>query len=161
MSSSDALQTLLGVRQAAEDAARQAVAAALRRRTAAQEAQQRLEAELAAARKHLRARRQEAPSLGVETAVAAADRERFWRRLADDITAHADRARAHRAGPLAEAEAGAVAAHAAHRAARAARQLVGKLVDRAEADRRQLADRRAEAALDEQAAARARSGRST
>jgi len=159
MSSSDALQTLLAVRQAAEDAAGQALAAALRRRAAAEEAQRRLDAELGAAREDLRARRRAAPSLGVETAAQAADRERFWRRLAGDIEAGAERAHAHREGPLAAAEAAVTAARATHREAREARELVQKLLDRSESDRRQIAGRRAEAALDDQSAARARSSR--
>src|SRR5689334_9854837 len=124
MSSPDALQTLLTVRQAAEDAAAQALAGALRRRAAAQEGQERLEVELAAAREDLRARRHATPSLGVETAAQAAARERFWRRLAEGIAARSDRARAHREGPLAEAEATATAARETHRAAREARELV-------------------------------------
>lgn len=160
MSSPDALQTLLTVRQAAEDAAAQALAGALRRRAAAQETQERLEAELGAAREDLRARRLGAPSLGIETAAQATDRERFWRRLAEGIAAHADRARDHRDGPLAEAEASASAARETHRAARAARELVQKLLERADADRRQIAERRAEVALDDQAAARERATRS-
>lgn len=160
MSSSDALQTLLAVRQAAEDAAGQALALALRRRAAAEEAQQRLEAQLATAREDLRARRRAAPLLGVETAAQAADRERFCQRLAGDIEAAVERVRAHREGPLAEAESGVTAARVSHREARAARELVQKLLDRAESDRRQIAGRRAEAALDDQAAARARTPRS-
>jgi flagellar biosynthesis chaperone FliJ len=156
MSSSDALSALLAVRQAALDQAALALAAALRRRAAAEEAQRRLEAELATARGDLRARRRAAPSLGVETAAQAAERERFWQRLAGDIDARADRVHAHRDGSLADAEAGVVAARAAHRQAREARELVQKLVDRADSERRQIADRRAEAALDDQAAARAR-----
>ena len=156
MSSPDALQTLLTVRQAAEDAAAQALAGALRRRAAAQEAQERLEVELAVARDDLRARRGATPSVGVETAAHADDRERFWRRLAEGIAAHAERARAHREGPLAEADGSATAARETHRAAREARELVKKLLERADADRRQIAERRAEAALDDQAAARAR-----
>lgn len=152
MSSSDALPTLLAVRQAAEDASAQALAAAVRRRAAAEEAQERLERELAAAREDLRARRQAAPGIG--TAAEGAERERFWRRLADAIAARADRARAHREGPMAEAEAGVIAARVAHQAARQARELVHKLIERAEMERRQLSERRAEAALDEQAAAR-------
>jgi flagellar biosynthesis chaperone FliJ len=139
MSSSDALQSLLSVRQAALDQAALALAAALRRRAAAEEAQQRLEAELSAAREDLRARRRAVPALGVETAARAAEREQFWRRLAGDI---------------ADAEAGAAAARAAHQEARAARELVQKLIDRAERERRLVAERRAEAARDEQAAAR-------
>lgn len=160
MSSPDALQTLLTVRQAAEDGSSQALAGALRRRAAAQEVQERLEVELGAARDDLRARRQATRSLGVETAAQAADRERFWQRLAEGIAARADRARAHRDGPLAEAEASATAARETHRATRAARELVQKLLERADADRRQIAERRAEAALDDQAAARARVTRS-
>jgi len=159
MSSPDALQTLLTVRQAAEDAAAQVMAGALHRRAAAQEAQERLEIELGAARDDLRARRLVTPSLGVETAAQAAGRERFWRRLADGIAARADHARAHRDGPLAEAEASAAAARETYRAAREARELVQKLLERADADRRQTADRRAEAALDEQAMAQVTRGR--
>lgn len=160
MSSPDALQTLLTVRQAAEDAAAQALAGALRRRAAAQETQERLEVELGVARDDLRTRRHASPSLGVETAAQAADRERFWRRLAEGIAARSERARVHREGPLAEAEASSTAARETHRAAREARELVQKLLERAEADRRQIAERRAEAALDDQAAARARVTRS-
>jgi flagellar biosynthesis chaperone FliJ len=159
MSSSDALCSLLAVRQAALDQAALALAAALRRRTAAEEAQQRLEDELRTARDDLRARRRAAPSLGVETAAQAVERERFWHGLAGDLDANADRVRAHREGPLAEAEAGAAAARAAHREARQALELVQKLLERAESERRQIADRRAEAARDDQAAARARTPR--
>jgi len=155
MSSSDALQSLLSVRQGALDQAALALAAALRRRAAAQEAQQRLEAELSAAREDLRTRRRAAPALGIETAARAAEREQFWRRLAGDIEARAERARVHRQGPLTDAEAGAAAAQAAHQEARAACELVQKLVDRAEGERRLVAERRAEAARDEQATARA------
>jgi flagellar biosynthesis chaperone FliJ len=154
MSSSDALQSLLAVRQAALDQAALALAAALLRRAAAEEAQQRLEAELSDAREDLRARRRAGASLGVETAARAAEREQFWRRLAGDIEARTERARAHREGPLTHAEAGVAAAHAAHQEAREARELVQKLVDRADSERRLVAERRAEAARDEQAAAR-------
>jgi len=152
MSSSEALETLLAVRQAAEEAATQALAAALRHRAAAQEAQERLEVELAAAREDLRARRGAAPRVG--TAAGGADRERFWRRLAEGIAARAERARAHREGPLRDAEAGLTAARGAHQTAREARELVQRRFDRVEAERRQVSERRAEAALDEQAAAR-------
>jgi len=159
MSSSDALQSLLAVRQAALDQAALALAAALRRRAAAEQAQERLEAELSAAREDLRVRRRAAPALGVETAARAAEREQFWQRLAGDIEVRAERARAHREGPLTDAEAGAAAARAAHQAAHEARELVQKLVDRAERERRVVAERRAEAARDEQAAAQARTPR--
>ena len=158
MSSSDALQSLLSVRQGALDQAALALAAALRRRAAAEEAQQRLEAELSAAREDLRVRRR-APALGVETAARAAEREQFWQRLAGDIEVRAARARAHREGPFTDADAGAAAARAAHQAAHEARELVQKLVDRAERERRVVAERRAEAARDEQAAAQARTPR--
>jgi flagellar export protein FliJ len=156
MSSYQALETLLAVRQAAEDAAAQALAAAIRRRAAAQETQQRLEAELAAAREDLRERRREVASLGAGTAGEGAGRERFWRRLADAIEARADRGRAHRQGPLADADVGVDAAQATYREAREARELVQKLLERAASERRLVAERRAEAAMDEQAAARAR-----
>jgi flagellar biosynthesis chaperone FliJ len=153
MSSSDPLQTLLAVRKAAEAAAAEALAGALRRRAAAEGAQLSLDVALRAARDDLWVRRQAAASMDVEIAARAGERERFWARLAEGIAVRAARARAHRHGELAAAQADAAAAQAAHRAAQGARQQVQKVSERAASARRLITGRRAEAALDEEAQA--------
>jgi flagellar biosynthesis chaperone FliJ len=155
MSSSEPLNSLLAVKQAAEASAAEALAVTVQRRAAAEANQLRLETELRSARDDLRARRLRGrPTGGVETAVRAAERERFWDRLSDEIAARALRGDAHRTGPLAEARAGVEAALVAHREARDAREVVQKLHEKAEAAQRLIAARREEAASDELAANR-------
>jgi flagellar biosynthesis chaperone FliJ len=150
MSSSDPLDTLLAVKKAAEDAAAEALAGAFRRCAAAEATQLSLDSAFGAARDDLRARRRAAVSVAVETAARAGERERFWSRLAEGIAVRNARARAHREGPLAQAQASVAAALATHRAAQVARETVQKVAERAESARRLIAGRRAEAALDEQ-----------
>src|SRR5258708_4247953 len=127
MSSSEPLETLLAVKKAAEEAATQALAGAIRRRAAAEAAQLRLDDQAREAREVLRTHRREGRSSGVETASLAVARESFGDQLAQVTAARAARAEAHRAGPLAEAQAGADAALRAHQAAREARQRVEKV----------------------------------
>jgi flagellar biosynthesis chaperone FliJ len=155
MSSSAPLKSLLAVKQAAETAATEALAVAVQRRAAAEANQRRLDTELATARDDLQSRRRSGESTGgVETAARAAERERFWGRLADEIGRRSLRAEAHRAGPLAESRASVEAAQVAHGGARDAREVVQKLFDKAEATQRLIATRREETASDEVAATR-------
>jgi len=143
------VETLLIVRRNAEEAAARLLQAATLRRAAAEAEQAALDAALKAAREDLRSRR--ATAKGAATVAAGAARERYWDRLRDGVAAHAARAAAHRAGPLAAARSEAGAATAAHRTARGARQLVERLCQKADGARRRVEARRAELAGDEQA----------
>jgi len=155
------LETLLRVKQNAEEAAGRRLQVAGVRRAAAEERQQDLDAEVRAARGEMRARRAAAAITvtgadgGATTAAAGQRRERFWGRLRDEIAARAERATVHRRGSLASVRAEQEAALAAHRAARGERLQVEKLHQRADADRRRLGARKEEVALDEQAQAAA------
>src|SRR6266700_199727 len=153
------LETLLRVKQNAEEAAGRRLQVAGARRAAAEDNQQDLDAEVRAARDEMRARRAAAVVLsgtgGATTAAAGQRSERFWGRLRDEIAARAQRATVHRRGSLAAALAEQEAAIAAHRAARGERLQVEKLCQRADADRRRVGARKEEVALDEQAQAAA------
>jgi flagellar biosynthesis chaperone FliJ len=155
MSSSEPLKSLLAVKQAAEAAAAEALAVAIQRRAAAEATQLRLDTELALAREQRQARRRSGEStVRFEAAARAAERERFWGRLSEEIAERSARAEAHRGGALVGARAGADAALVAHREAREAREVVAKLNEKAEAAQRLIAARREEAASDELAATR-------
>jgi flagellar biosynthesis chaperone FliJ len=158
------IEALLRVRQAAEDHATRALQAALSHRVAAEGVQRGLDQQVRLAREELSARRasvadaaEAARAAGKVTSTAAAgdQRERFWRRLREEIAQRSERALVHRQGALARACADAEAAAVAHRAARAARQQVERLCENAELARRRISARRAEVALDEQAQATA------
>jgi len=153
MSSSEPLETLLAVKKAAEEAAAQALAGAIQRRTAAQEAQLRLDDDVRQAQDAVMALRRESRSIGVETASSAVTREVFRNQLAEVTAMRSARADANRAGLLAEAQAGADAALRAHQAAREARQRVEMVSERSASAHRLAAARKAEIALDEQAQA--------
>ena len=150
MSSLDRLQSLLTLRQAAEEAAGQRLAERGRARAAAEAEQQRLQAQGIEARRALRAQRRSGAPVTGERAAESLARQRYWGRLAAEVDALCARAAAHRAGALAgaiEAERGARAAHAA---AIRARQTAEKLWQRRSEAQRRLAARRSEAALEDE-----------
>src|SRR5882757_5343093 len=90
------IETLLRVKQVAEDGAARAWQAATARRVAAEALQHALDGEVRVAREDLRVRR--AAGAVAATAATGEQRERFWGRLRDDIAARAAQAQEHRKG---------------------------------------------------------------
>src|SRR5256885_4712333 len=95
------LETLLRVKQNAEEAAARRLQAAAARRAAAEGRQRDLDADVRAARDEMRSRRaasavEASGAARATTAATGQQRERFWGRLRDEIAARAQRATAHR-----------------------------------------------------------------
>ncbi len=142
---SSALQTLLDLRRNAEEGARQALdlAGSLRRKE--EEEQERLTARGQEARDKA-AREDERLAVGPSptTAAQATARGHYLGRLRDDAARFASLAEEHRRTGLAMALAAERAAQAANEEARKSREAIEKLKQRADAEDRRKAERRAD-----------------
>jgi hypothetical protein len=144
------LSALLDLRVADERAAERALAAAAGARRAAEEEEVKLAAALAAARADVAAARRDGVDVGGgERAADAQGRRRFWARLDARVGAAGEALARHRREALARAIDGEVTARAAHLRARQRREVVEKAIARRQAAARRLAERRAEAAMDD------------
>jgi flagellar biosynthesis chaperone FliJ len=146
------LQTLLDLKLRAEEDAERCLAEAMAFHVKVQAKQQALEDEVIKARQRLTEARQAA----AEAAATAGDqlaRERFRQRLAEAVRLRMEEARAHRLGPLAEAQRQEQAARDKHLEARREREALEKHKEKEEAKARVIAERRAEDAASDLAIA--------
>jgi len=137
------LQTLLELRQRAEEEAERAVAEAMAARAKVEKRQAELEQEVVKAR----ARLDEARKTAADPVAQAGEhlaRERFRKRLADMIEQRKEEARVHREGPLKQAKQAEDQARENHVNARREREALDKHKEREEAKVRREAERRAE-----------------
>jgi hypothetical protein len=146
------LQTLLDLKLRAEEDAERCLAEAMAFHAKVQARQQALEDEVTKARQRLTEARQKA----AEPAATAGDqlgRERFRQRLAEAVRLRMEEAKAHRLGPLAEAQRQEQAARDKHLEARREREALEKHKENEEAKARVIAGRRAEDAASDLAIA--------
>jgi flagellar biosynthesis chaperone FliJ len=146
------LQTLLDLKLRAEEDAERCLAEAMAFHAKVQARQQALENEVTKARQRLTEARQAA----AEPAATAGDqlgRERFRQRLAEAVRLKMEEAKAHRLGPLAEAQRQEQAARDKHLEARREREALEKHKEKEEAKARVVAERRAEDAASDLAIA--------
>jgi len=147
------LRTLLEIRRRSEEEAERALGPAAAAVTAAEVEQRRLLECVAAAR----ARAEGARAYdGAQTAAAALATETFQARLRDEARQAEAAALTHRKGLLAAARAQEQAARERHASARRDRQAADQAWEREEAEQRRLAERRAEDARSDLAAAHRR-----
>lgn len=146
------LQTLLDLKLRAEEDAERCLAEAMAFHAKVKVRQQALEDEVTKARQRLTEARQAA----AEAAATAGDqlgRERFRQRLAEAVKLRMEEAKAHRLGPLAEAQRQEQAARDKHLEARREREALEKHKEKEEAKARLVAERRAEDAASDLAIA--------
>ena len=146
------LQTLLDLKQRAEDEAEQALAQAMAFTVKVQARQQLLEDKVLEARRRLA----EARAAIAEAAGTAGDqlaREHFRQRLAEAVRLRMDDAKAHRLGPLAEAQKQEQQARERHLEARREREALDKHKEKELAKERVIAERRSEDAASDLAIA--------
>jgi flagellar biosynthesis chaperone FliJ len=146
------LQTLLDLKLRAEEDAERCLAEAMAFHAKVQAKQQALEDEVIKARQRLTEARQAA----AQAAATAGDqlaRERFRQRLAEAVKQRMEEAKAHRLGPLAEAQRQEQAARDKHLEARREREALEKHKEKEEAKARVVAERRAEDAASDLAIA--------
>jgi flagellar biosynthesis chaperone FliJ len=146
------LQTLLDLKLRAEEDAERCLAEAMAFHATVKAKQQALEDEVTRARQRLTEARQAA----AEPAATAGDqlgRDRFRQRLTEAVRLRMEEAKAHRLGPLAEAQRQEQAARDKHLEARREREALEKHKEKEAAKVRQVAERRAEDAASDLAIA--------
>jgi hypothetical protein len=148
------LRTLQEIRRRSEEEAERALGDAMAL-VAAVEAEERRLAEDAAAAQARAAEGRAYDGAG-RTVAAALVEERFHGRLRDEAARAQAALLTHRKGPLGAARAGAQAARERHAAARRDRQAADKACEREQAEERRVAERRAEDATSDLAAAHRR-----
>lgn len=146
------LQTLLDLKQRAEDEAERGLAEAMAFTVKVQARQQLLEDAVVKARQQLAQARQ-AVSEVAGTAGDQLARERFRQRLAEVVQLRMDEAKAHRLGPLAEAQKQEQLAREKHLEARREREALEKHKEKEAAKERVITERRAEDAASDLAIA--------
>lgn len=146
------LQTLLDLKLRAEEEAERALGEAMAFTAKVQARQQALEDEVSKARTRLDEARRTAAQVG-GTAGDQLGRERFRQRLAEAVRLRMEEAKAHRLGPLAEAQRLEQLARDRHLEARREREALEKHKEKEEAKARVIAERRAEDAASDLAIA--------